>query len=256
MASRVNGVAYFVTAMLALALAERPARAQETPVAYVVTYIEAMPAKEQQAVQLIERYAASARWSPGSLRFEALQRVDRPNQFALLAVWKEQKAADLFAASDATKQFRDELQVLLIAPQDDRPSTGLDVGPTDPVHDQSKNVTYSLTHVDLIPPKKDDGIAALKRVTAPSRAEYGNLRYDLLQQNSRPNHFTVVEIWRDLPTLEAHEVAAHTRELRDVLLPMGGALYDQRIYRSLDEGGEGAIDQTSSIQQSVHGQKK
>jgi quinol monooxygenase YgiN len=232
--SQVVSIACFATAVLALALVGRPAQAQETPTAYVVTYIEAVPAKERQAAQLIERYAVSARGSAGTLRFEALQQVDRPNQFVILAFWKDQKTAESYAASDATKQFHNALQALLIAPQDDRPSTGLDVRPAGLARASGKNVIYAVTRVDVIPPKKDDGIAALKQVTTASRAEHGNLRYDVLQQNSRPNHFTVVEIWRDRPTFEAHEVAEHTRKLRDLLLPIGGALYDQRLYHPLD----------------------
>jgi len=234
MAPQVIRIAYVITAVVALALVGRSAQAQQTPAAYVVSYIETMPGKEQQAAQVIQRYAASARGSAGSLRFEALQRIDRPNQFALLAEWKDQQAAESYAASDAAKQFHANLQALLIAPQDDRPSTALDAGPTEPLRDGGKDVIYAVTHVDLIPPKKDEGTAALKQFTGPSRADDGNLRYDVLQQDSRPNHFTTVEIWRNRSALEAHEVAEHTRKLRDVLLPMGGALYDQRLYHALD----------------------
>jgi len=228
-----SGVVNIIAACAALAMTGlQSAHAQETSTAYVVTYIETMPAKERQAAQLINGYAASGRAAQGNQGFEALQRIDRANQFALLTAWKDQKAAESFAASDATKQFHDKLQALLIAPQDDRPSTGLDVAPV--AAHKGKGAVYAVTHVDLIPPKKDDGIAALKQVSPPSRAEPGNLRYDVLQQNSRPNHFTLVEIWRNDQALEAHEVATHTRKLRDLLLPMGGALYDQRLYHALD----------------------
>ena len=53
-------------------------------------------------------------------------------------------------------------------------------------------------------------------------------------RDSRPNHFTLVEIWRDQAALEGHEVAAHARVFRDLLLPMSGSLYDQRLYRALE----------------------
>ena len=93
---------------------------------------------------------------------------------------------------------------------------------------------YAVTHVDIIPPKKDDGIAALQQLAGPSRQDAGNLRYEVWQQNSRPNHFTLVEIWKDHGALEGHEVAAHTRKFRDLLLPMSGSLYDQRLYQAFD----------------------
>jgi quinol monooxygenase YgiN len=207
--------------------------------AYIVTYIETAPAMAGQAAQLLDRYAAASREAAGNLRFEALQRIDRPNQFVFVSAWKDQGAAQTYAASEVTKQFRDRLQPLLSAPVDERPYTGLEgsstgaIGPTTPARD-NKSAVYVVTHVDLIPPKKDDGLAALKEVSGPSRAESGNLRYEILQQNSRPNHFTVVETWRNREAFEAHEVAAHTRKLRDLLLPFQGALYDERLYSAMD----------------------
>ena len=83
-------------------------------------------------------------------------------------------------------------------------------------------------------PKKDEGIAALRQIADPSRQEAGNLRYDLLQQSSRPNHLTLVEAWRDHKALEAHEAAAHTVKFRDASTPMSGALFDQRLYRAIE----------------------
>ena len=88
-------------------------------------------------------------------------------------------------------------------------------------------------HVDLIGAKKDDGLAALKQLSADSAKNVGVLHYDVLQQVSRPNHLTLVEVWRGNAALEAHETAAHTRKFREVLLPMSGSLYDQRLYKAV-----------------------
>jgi len=62
-----------------------------------------------------------------------------------------------------------------------------------------------------------------------SAKEPGNMRFVVAQQTGRPNHFTVSEIWAD-----AHRAAAQTRHFRDMLGPMLGALYDQRIYRAVE----------------------
>jgi len=125
------------------------------------------------------------------------------------------------------KELRDRLATLSSAPYDERPHGGLLVGP-------SKNAAasiYAVTHVDFIGAKKDDGIAALKQLSAASVKDRGNIRYDVLQQGNRPNHLTLVEVWHSLQALETHEIAAHTRKFRDDVLPMSGALYDQRLYR-------------------------
>ncbi len=85
----------------------------------------------------------------------------------------------------------------------------------------------------MIPPRKDDGAASLAQLAGNSRRDAGNLGFDVLQQTSRPNHFTVVEIWKDRPAFDAHGMAPHTRQFRGQLAPMSGALYDERLYVAL-----------------------
>jgi quinol monooxygenase YgiN len=201
---------------------------------YTVTYIEVMPSAKDTAAALLKELGAASRKEAGNLRFDWLQRRDRPNHFVIVEAWKDQKAQDASRAAEYTRQFRDKLQRLLSSPYDERPHTGLAVGSMAAGAGAQAAAVYVVTHVDLIPPKKDDGMAALQQLAGPSRKEAGNLRYEVLQQNSRPNHFTLVEIWKDQEALEGHEVAAHTRTFRDQLLPMSGSLFDQRLYKALD----------------------
>ena len=90
------------------------------------------------------------------------------------------------------------------------------------------------SQIDIIPPKKDDGIADLKTLAAAASKEPNVLRYEVLQQNSRPNHFTVAEIWKNRAALDAHLITASTKAFRDKLLPMSGSLYDERLYRRIE----------------------
>ena len=92
---------------------------------------------------------------------------------------------------------------------------------------------YVVTHVDVIPPRKDDGVAALKRLAEDARKDPGLVRFDVVQQVNRPNHFTVVEVWADRKAFDAHVMAPHTRQFRERLAPMNGALYDERLYTTL-----------------------
>ena len=91
-----------------------------------------------------------------------------------------------------------------------------------------------MTHVDVIPPRKDDGVAAVKQLADDSRKGDGNLRFEVVQQTNRPNHFTVVEIWKDAKAIDVHSMAATTRLFRDKLAPATGALYDERMYKAVD----------------------
>ena len=60
------------------------------------------------------------------------------------------------------------------------------------------------------------------------------MRFEVVQQTNRPNHFTVVEIWKDARAVEAHAMADATRRFRDALGPMSGALYDERMFKAVD----------------------
>jgi quinol monooxygenase YgiN len=74
----------------------------------------------------------------------------------------------------------------------------------------------------------------MKKLAADSRREPGAVRFDLWQQANRLNHFTIVEIWKDQPALDAHGLTAGTREFREKIGRMLGALYDDRRYRNLE----------------------
>jgi quinol monooxygenase YgiN len=222
----------FVGALLGLAMMPMaPAQSQDAN-AYIVTYIEVAPGAKDQAARLMRELADVSRKEAGVTRFEILQRIDRPHHFAILEVWKDQSAQAAHAAAAHTKAFRDKLQAVASAPYDERPHTGLAAAPVSGAG-APQGAVYAVTHVDFIPPKKDEGIAALKDLVAPSRQDAGNRRFDVLQQTSRQNHLTVVEVWRDRKALDDHAVAAHTKKFRDQLLPMSGSLFDERLYRAM-----------------------
>ena len=85
-----------------------------------------------------------------------------------------------------------------------------------------------------MPKEKDIGVGYTKELAAAGRKQKGNVRFEALTQNSRPNHLTVVEIWTDLNAMAVHSTAAHMKQYREKLLPMSGSLYDERLYKSLD----------------------
>ena len=220
------------------------ARAQTTPALapaavpapegniYSVTYIEVMPTAKADAVTLLRRYRAAAQKEGGNLRCEVVQRIDQPHQFAILEIWKDHAAFEAHGKSAGTTETREKIAAIRNAPTDERVHTALSIGRIDAP--AARGGIYVATHVDVIPPRKDDGVAALKRLGEDSRRDHDNLRFEVVQQINRPNHFTVVEIWRDAKAVETHSMAAPTREFRDKLATMTGALYDERMYRVID----------------------
>jgi len=221
-----------VTIVAGLIAGIASARAQDASAAYIVSYIEIAPSSAQTAaVSVLRALRDASRKEMGNRGFEVLQRIGRTQQFAILEVWSDAKEQASHAAAASTTQLHDKLKPYLAAPIDERLHTGFVVG-------QSKvsgaGPVFVLTHVDLIGAKKDEGLAAIKQLSIDSAQDAGILRYDVLQQSSRPNHLTLVEVWRGRTPLEKHEVAAHTRKFREALLPMSGSLYDQRLYQAIN----------------------
>ena len=160
-----------------------------------------------------------------------MQEVGRANRFAVLAIWADQKAFEMHGKTAHAAQFREKLKAVHAAPYDERLNSGLSVGARDALRAGSVVV---VTHVDVSPPFKDTTVTLLQQLADTSRKDPGNLRFEVQQQANRPNHFTVVEAWADQKSYDGHVMAGHTRQFRDKLGPMSGALYDERLYRTLE----------------------
>jgi quinol monooxygenase YgiN len=216
------------TAMMSMA-AIQSAPAQDDQTAYLVTYIDALPASTNQSAALLKQLADASRKEAGNLRFEVLQRTAPSSQFLVLEAWKDKAARDAHMAAASTKQLREKLQPLLLAPIDDRTSIATSVSPMQ----AGSGAVYVATHVDVGPPSREKTIGVLKPFADVTRKDAGNVRFDVLQQTARTNHFTVVEVWRDQKSSDDHELTAHGKAYRADLAPMLGALYDQRFYKPL-----------------------
>jgi quinol monooxygenase YgiN len=219
-----------------MSLAAAPAMAQApAPAAgpvYIVAYFEAGPAAANAVAGTVKQYGAAARKKDGNNGFVALRESGRHERIAFVEGWRDKAALD--AHGKAAKGLQDQVQAQLAAPFDVRPSSGVAVATALAGVDQAMaTAVYVLTHVDVPPPAKDECIALLKQLTENSRKDAGVLRFDILQQDSRPNHFTVVEAWRDRKAHDAHVMAEHTREFRRKLTPMSGSLYDERVYEAI-----------------------
>ena len=200
--------------------------AQENANLYIVRYLEALPASQAQVARLVKQFAESSR-AQGPLRFEVLQETSHPNQFVMLEVWKDQRALDAHVSAAPTRQFGDQLAPLLLAPPDAR--LGIP-GFVAPLGDRTGTV-YVVTHVDVPPPSRDMVLTILQTLAEVSRKEAGNVRFDVVQQKDRSNHFEVVDVWSDQKSEGTHQVAPHTLTFRKQLGPILGALYDQRWYK-------------------------
>ena len=234
---------------------------------WVITYIEVANDSADAAAALIKEHAAASKAEAGSLRFEALQRINRNNHFVIMEAWAGRNSRAAHAASTHTVSFREKLQPMLYAPYDERPHVALLASSPQYMPDGNESTIYVITHADIIPPEQfapcdrrpdpngpcgNDLITDMAKL---SRNHDGNLRYDVLTQSNRPNHMTVVEMWEDAGAQAAHQSQPDKKAFRDelagiransgvnpdpqfVLNMLTGSLWDERLFRliSIEDG--------------------
>jgi quinol monooxygenase YgiN len=221
---------FFLSLIIAWTICEPSAYAQSNAL-YLVTYVEAVPDATAPASALLKRYSDAGSHEDGNLRSEVLQELERPNRFAIVEIWRDKAALDAHEQSAATAELHDKMKAIQAAPYDERINSQLYAAQTK--NERQPGALYVVTHVDVIPPGKDDCMAGLKAMSIDTAADMGNISYEVLQQANRGNHFAVLEVWANRKALDGHAMAAHTRAFRAKLIPIAGALYDERIYKAL-----------------------
>jgi quinol monooxygenase YgiN len=218
----------FIHVILAAALVPLASLARADVV--MLSHIEVLPASKNQGATLLRELAAASRKDAGVVRFEVLQRIEVSHHFLVVEVWKDQQAMDAHMGAAHAKAFRDKVKPILMAPIDDRPCIVQFVAPPAAT---SRGAIFVAAHVDVPPNMREKILDPLKTLAETSRKEAGNERYDVVQQTARANHFFSIESWKDQKSHDAHELAAHTKQFRATLVPMTGALYDQRWYKPI-----------------------
>lgn len=207
----------------------QPATSAASGPMYVISYFETAPAAAAGTARVLHGFAADTLRADGNQGILALREDGRPGRFALVEAWRDKAALD--AGLKGIDGLRDHLAAQLIAPFDTRPCQPLDVAaggaPATP------GAAYVLTHVDVVPTVKDQAIAAVKELAAASRNAPGTPRFDVVQQPNRLNHLFLIEAYRSRAALDAHLTAEPTQAFRARLLPMQGALYDERVYQAV-----------------------
>ena len=221
-------------AVVSLVLSAAPAFAQAAnaipPATIRVVYLEVAPAEVNRVSTALKDYRRAAMNAIGALRIDVLQQVGRSNHFAVYESWRDNAALEGHKTAAETKRLDDVLQATRVSPVDERLLT--QIGPPSATVSGTGSI-YVVTHADSVPPQRDAAAAALNELTVRSRQENGNALFLATVQPNRNNHFTIVELWRDEKALDAHAVADHTKKFRETFGPFSGALFDERIYKSI-----------------------
>lgn len=209
----------------------------------LLTFIEVkVEARGHAANVLRERARALAEHTSTPGRIILLQEVSRPERFALLAL--DQPAVPIGGAQEIDLLPRD-LADELTAPPDRRPNREFepDSGSTRTKIDTRANI-YVIAHLDLAlssqtsanQPGADRARVetALHQLAATARQSDGNLGFDIWQQTERPNHFNLISGWISESQFHAFEATRAAREFREIVGPLLGSPYDERLFRRVD----------------------
>lgn len=203
------------------------AAAAQNATFFTATYIEVGPVLAKVGAAGLRAYREAARKEQTAIIFDVFERVEQPNQFVVLGAWADQKAFETHVAGEASKKLNEKFATLLASPADTRTHTGLAATPAR----VGKDPVIVVTHIDVLPAEKDNAANALEQLSDGSRKQTGNLRFDVWRETGRPNHFTLVEAWASTGAFNVHQMQKDTREFRNKVAPMLGALYDERLYK-------------------------
>ena len=207
-----------------------PAPALQGP-ASTVAYVDVLPASRAEAIEAFRTYRDASRQEAGFVAMDIFEQLRRGAYFAVIETWTSAATLEAHSKAPHTAALLAAMRRLAISGYDLRPYGALTVAPARPSNPQAVHV---VTHVDTIPAQGSDPAGLLKALAEKSRAEAGNLRFDVLQHAERRNHFTVVESWESPAAADAHAAAAHTKQYRLEILPLSGSPLDERLFRAVE----------------------
>jgi quinol monooxygenase YgiN len=199
---------------------------------YVVIYVDVQPSFSNEAITLLKQYREQNSAEEGQSWTHVLQEISRPNRFVIVEAWKDESFVQAHEQTAHSLQFLSRLNAIYNSPCDRRVHLDFAVGTASAT--AGADGLHVVTHVDVPPPRKDETEILLKSLAEQSRHDEGNFRYDIFQQHPpRTNHFTVFAVWSADSAFASHETKPHTRKFRELLGPMLGAPYDERLYLRL-----------------------
>ncbi|MBV8120863.1 MAG: antibiotic biosynthesis monooxygenase, partial [Alphaproteobacteria bacterium] len=162
---------------------------------YLVAYFEAAAPDAAKVAADVRQLVAASRKEPGNLTYDPFQEIGRPSRFAIFDGWRDKAAREAHRTAATIVAFRAKVQPLLVGPLEIREHKGFSMAP--PSAQGGRDAVWVITHVDVFPAGKDQAAALVTALAEANRKMPGNLLFDVLQVDGHPNHFTLVQGWRD-----------------------------------------------------------
>ena len=95
---------------------------------------------------------------------------------------------------------------------------------------------WVIAYIEVAPGSEAKALAALKALKTASAKDNGYQSITVLRRNGQPNHFVLIENWKDNATRLAHTKQPHTLTARETLQAIETAPYDERPHVELSTG--------------------
>jgi quinol monooxygenase YgiN len=231
LASLVAGTAGLVTAVAIMGASSAQAQAG-SDTTYTVTTFDVAPSAVTQTIASLKHYRDAALKQAGNLSVDLLQEAGSPNRFAIHEGWSNRSAYDANEKTTHLAGLLDGLKPLAGAPVDRRTYRPLTIGPA---RTAGPGTVYMVLFLDVFPPGLQPTLAAVKDAAVAARKGEGNLRYDVEQEGvGLGNHMIFYAAWQNRDDFNAYEKSTYARHLRDIVGPLLGSPYDDRLYALLD----------------------
>jgi len=93
---------------------------------------------------------------------------------------------------------------------------------------------YVVTYVDVYPAFAADAATLLQQFSTDSRKDPGAVRFEVMRDVARVNHFSIVEVWENQKAYDAHTALDHTKRFREKPQTGLGSPFDERLYNMLE----------------------
>jgi quinol monooxygenase YgiN len=227
----VVGVAGLVIAVAIMTASAAWAQAAPDAV-YALTTFDVSPSATLQTIALLKQYRDTARKQAGNISVDLLQETGLSNRFAIHESWSNRSAYDANEKAPQMAALRDGLKPLAGAPLDRRTYRPLSIGPIR--NAGGGGAVYMVLFLDVFPPGLVPTLAAVKGAAVAARKGEGNLRYDVEQGAGLGNHMIFYAAWQNRDDFDSYEKSDDARHLRDVVGPLLGSPYDDRLYALFD----------------------
>ena len=117
---------------------------------------------------------------------------------------------------------------------------------------QASSSVLDVTYLEVAPRSEGPAIALLKKHRDAARQESGNVEVELLQQSGQPDHFVILESWRDQASIAQHATSVATKSFFDALQPLQVSAADQRVFRDLAVGSTTQSSPASAVYVVTH----